>query len=112
MKRSLTRAGFRLIKLKLAGAIQLITCFFCTNAIAALGQHLNQVATDTISDCVGGQILRSMPSLVSMSSGLNPNSIVTQVALTIIGSTLLTIFLSVLSKCLRGRTLNFGASNF
>ena len=72
MKRSLTWAGLRLNKLKLAGAIELATCVFCANVVAALGHHFNQVAADTIADCVGGQILRSMPLLASMSSGFIP----------------------------------------
>ena len=92
MKRSLTRAGLRLNKLKLAGAIQLITCIVCANAVSALGQHFSQVAADAVADFIGGQILRSMPLLASMSSGLDPCSIVTQIAIAIIGSTLPTIF--------------------
>ena len=103
MKRSLTRAGLRLNKLKLAGAIQLITCIVCANAVSALGQHFNQVAADAIASFIGGQIPRSMPLLASMSSGVNPSSIVTQIAIAIIGSTLPTIFPRVLSK-LRARS--------
>jgi len=103
MKRSLTRAGLRLNKLKLAGAIQLITCIVCANAVSALGQHFNQVAADAIASFIGGQILRSMPLLASMSSGVNPSSIVTQIAIAIIGSTLPIIFPGVLSK-LRARS--------
>ena len=98
MKRSLTWAGLRLNKLKRAGAIELTTCVLCANVVAALGHHFNQVAADTIVDCVGGQILRSMPLLASMSSGVDPGSIVTQIAVSVIGSTLPTIFPSVLSK--------------
>jgi hypothetical protein len=49
MKRSLTRAGPRLNKLKLAGAIQLITCIVCANAVSGLCQHFNQVAADAIA---------------------------------------------------------------
>ena len=103
MKRSLTWAGLRLNKLKRAGAIELTTCVLCANVVAALGHHFNQVAADTVVDCVGGQILRSMPLLASMSSGVNPSSIVTQIAIAIIGSTLPTIFPRVLSK-LRARS--------
>ena len=102
MKRSLTKAGLRLNELKLAGAIQLITCL-CANAVSALGQHFNQVAADAIASFIGGQILRSMPLLASMSSGVNPSSIVTQIAIAIIGSTLPIIFPGVLSK-LRARS--------
>jgi hypothetical protein len=69
------------------------------NAIAAPGQHFNQIAADAIADCIGGQILRSMPLFASMnSSGLDPSSIVTQIAMAFIGSALLTIFPSILSK--------------
>ena len=67
MKRSLTRAGPRLNKLKLAGAIQLITCIVCANAVPGLCQQFNQVAADAIADFIGGQILRSMPLLAGMS---------------------------------------------
>ena len=109
MKRSLTRAGLRLNKLKLAGAIQLITCIVCANAVSALGQHFNQVAADAIASFIGGQILRSMPLLASMSSGVNPSSIVTQIAIAITGSTLPIIFQASFRSCVRGRTLNFGA---
>jgi hypothetical protein len=97
MKRSLTWAGLRLNKLRLVGAIELTTCVFCANVVAALGQQFNQVVADPIADCVGEQILRSMPLLASMSSGVEPGSIVTQIV-SVIGSTLLTIFPSVLSK--------------
>ena len=99
MKRLLTRAALRLNKLKLAGAIQVITCVIGAHAVAAPGQHLNQIAADAIADCIGGQILQSMPLFASMSSGgLDPSSIATQIAMAFIGSTLLTIFPSILSK--------------
>ena len=109
MKRLLTRAALRLNKLKLAGANQVITCVIGANAVAALGQHFYQIAADTIADCIGGQILQSMPLFASMSSGgLDPSSIATQIAMAFIGSTLLTIFPSILSK-LRPRLRGFGA---
>ena len=69
MKRSLTRAALRLNRLRLAGAIQVITCVIGVNAVSALGQHFNQIAADAIADCIGGQILQSMPLFASMSSG-------------------------------------------
>ena len=103
MKRSLAGAAVRPKKLRLAGAIQVITCVIGANAVAALGQHFNQIAADAIADCIGGQILQSMPFFASMnSSGLDPSSIVTQIAMAFIGSALLTIFSSILSK-LRAR---------
>lgn len=99
MKRSLTRAALRLNRLRLAGAIQVITCVIGVNAVSALGQHFNQIAADAIADCIGGQILQSMPLFASMSSGgLDASSIATQIAMAFIGSTLLTIFPSILSK--------------
>ena len=101
MKRSLTRAALRLNKLKLAGAIQVITCVIGANAVAALSQHFNQIAADAIADCIGGQILQSMPVFAKMSGG-DPSSIATQMAMAFIGSMLLTIFPSILSK-LRAR---------
>ena len=67
------------------------------NAVAALGQHFYQIAADTIADCIGG--LQSTPLFASMSSGgLDPSSIATQIVMAFIGSTLLTIFPSILSK--------------
>ena len=102
MKRSLTWAGLRLNKLKLAGAIELATCVFCANVVAALGHHFNQVAADTIADCVGGQILRSMPLLASMSSGVDPGSIVTHMRCP--SSGYLQPFSKRPSSCMRGRT--------
>ena len=103
MKRLLTRAALRLNKLKLAGANQVITCVIGANAVAALGQHFNQIAADAIADCIGGQILQSMPLFASMSSGgLDASSIATQIAMAFLGSALLTIFPSILSK-LRAR---------
>ena len=100
MKRLLTRAALRLNRLRLAGAIQVITCVIGANAVAALGQHhFNQIAADAIADYIGGQILQSMPLFASTSSGgLDPSSIATQIAMAFIGSTLLTIFPSILSK--------------
>jgi hypothetical protein len=103
MKRSLARAAVRPKKLRVTGAIQVITCVIGANAAAALGQHFNQIAADAIADCIGGQILQSMPMFASMSSGgLDPSSIATQIAMAFIGSTLLTIFPNILSK-LRAR---------
>ena len=102
MKRSFTRAALRPNRLRLAGALQVITCVIGANAVAALGQHFNQIAADAIADCIGGQILQSMPLFASMSSGgLDPSSIAT-IAMAFIGSTVLTIFPSILSK-LRAR---------
>jgi hypothetical protein len=46
MKRSLTRAALRLKKLRLAGAIQVITCVIGVNAVSALGQHFNEIAAE------------------------------------------------------------------
>ena len=103
MKRSLTRAALGPNRLRLAGAIQVITCVIGVNAVSALSQHFNQIAADAIADCIGGQILQSMPLFASMSSGgLDPSSIATQIAMAFIGSTLLTIFPIILSK-LRAR---------
>ena len=103
MKRSLARAAVRPKKLRFAGAIQVITCLIGANAVAALGQHFNQIAADAIADCIGGQILQSMPLLARMSGGgLDPSSIAIQIAMAFIGSTLLTIFPNILSK-LRAR---------
>jgi hypothetical protein len=99
MKRLVTKAALRLNRLRHAGAIQVITCVIGVNAVAALGQHFNQIAADAIADCIRGQILQSMPLFASMSSGgLDPSSIATQIAMAFIGSTLLTIFPSILSK--------------
>ena len=112
MKRSLTWAALRLNILKLA-AIELVTCVFCVNVVSALGQHFNQIAADTIADCIGGQILRSMPLLASMSSGgVDAGSIATQIAVAFLGSTLLTIFPSILSKLCARPHSNFGASYY
>jgi len=109
MKLLLTRAALRPNKLKLAGAIQVITCVIGANAVAALSQHFNQIAADAIADCIGGQVLQSMPLFASMSSGgLDPSSIATQIAMAFLGSALLTIFPSILSK-LRPRLRGFGA---
>ena len=103
MKRSLGGAALRLNGSRLAGAIQVITCVIGLNAVSALGHHFNQIAADAIADCIGGQILQSMPLFASMSSGgLDPSSIATQIAMAFIGSTLLTIFPIILSK-LRAR---------
>jgi hypothetical protein len=87
MKRLVTRAS----------AVQV--CVIGANAVAALGQHFNQIAADAMADCIGGQILQSIPLFASMSSGgLDPSSIATQIAMAFLGSTLLTIFPSILSK--------------
>jgi len=102
MKRSFTRAALRPNRLRLAGALQVITCVIGANAVASLGQHLNQIAADAIADCIGGQILQSMPLFASMSSGLDPSSIATQIAMAFIGSTLLTIIPNILSKLRAG----------
>jgi hypothetical protein len=66
MKRSLTRAALGPNRLRLAG--QVITCVIGVNAVSALSQHFNQIAADAIADCIGGQILQSMPLFASMSS--------------------------------------------
>ena len=61
MKRSLTRAALGPNRLRLAGAIRVITCVIGVNAVSALSRHFNQIAADAIADCIGGQILQSMP---------------------------------------------------
>ena len=61
MKRSLTRAALGPNRLRLAGAIQVIPCVIGVNAVSALSQRFNQIAADAIADCIGGQILQSMP---------------------------------------------------
>ena len=74
MKRSLTRAALGPNRLRLVG--QVITCVIGVNAVSALSQHFNQIAADAIADCIGGQILQSMPVFARMSSGgLDPSSI-------------------------------------
>jgi len=75
------------------------------NAAAALAQHLAQIAAGAISDCIGAQILQSVPLLAAMNSGgFDYDSIAIQVAAALIGSALLSIFPGVLSK-LRPRRL-------
>jgi hypothetical protein len=61
MKRLVTRAGLLLNRLRLAGAIQVITCVIGANAIAALGQHLNQIAADAIADTSEGKFCSRCP---------------------------------------------------
>ena len=110
MKRALTRAALGPNRLRLAGALQVITCVIGANAVAALGQHFNQIAADAIADCIGGQILRSMPLFASMnSSGLDASSIATQIAMAFLGSALLTIFPNILSKLRARPQSRFGA---
>ena len=110
MKRSFTRAALRPNRLRLAGALQVITCVIGANAVAALGQHFNQIAADAIADCIGGQVLQSMPLFSSMSSGgLDPSSIATQISMAFIGSALLTIFPNILSKLRARPQSRFGA---
>ena len=83
MKRSLAGAAVRPKKLRLAGAIQVITCVIGANAVAALGQHFNQIAADAIADCIGGQILQSAVATSAQATPLaplhQPDGMITQV---------------------------------
>ena len=99
MKEVLLRLVHRLRPSQPSRALGVITCAASANALIAFEQQLNHVVTGAISDCVGAQVLQSMPLFARMSSGgLDPGSIATQIAMAFIGSALLTIFPDILSK--------------
>ena len=63
--------------------VQIASYVVGANALAALGQHFNHA----ITDCIGAQIVQSIPLLASMNSGvLYPGSISIQIATALIGS--------------------------
>jgi hypothetical protein len=67
--------------------VQIASYVVGANALAALGQHFNQFAADAITDCIGAQIVQSIPLLARMNSGvLYPGSISIQIATALIGS--------------------------
>jgi hypothetical protein len=81
------------------GALGVMTWVLGTNAGAALGPHLNQIVAGAISDCIGTQILQSVPLLAAMDSGgFGYETIAIQVTTALVGSTLLAIFPGILSK--------------
>jgi hypothetical protein len=79
------------------GSLGIVTCAAGGNALAGISGHLNETLANFIADCVGTEILQSVPVLASTShGGLNIDSIATEVAATLIGSVLLAIAPSVL----------------
>lgn len=67
--------------------VQIASYVVGANALAALGRHFNQFAADVITDCIGAQIVQSIPLLARVSSGvLYPGSISIQIATALIGS--------------------------
>jgi hypothetical protein len=110
MKRLLAGAATRLKGLRLTSAVRIATCVVGANAAAALGQHFNHLAADAITDCIGAQIVQSIPLLARISSGvLDPGSIAVQMATAFIGSMLLAILAGALST-LRPRPCSARAS--
>jgi len=98
--------------LRLTSVVQIASYVVGANALAALGQHFNQFAADAITDCIGAQIVQSIPLLARMNSGvLDPGSISIQIATALIGSVLLATLPSVLTK-LRQRLCFGRASGF
>jgi hypothetical protein len=92
--------------------VQIASYVVGANALAALGQHFNQFAADAITDCIGAQIVQSIPLLARMNSGvLDPGSISIQIATALIGSVLLATLPSVFTK-LRQRLCFDRASGF
>jgi hypothetical protein len=110
MKRLLQRARVHFKGSRRIGTLEVMTWAVSANAAAALAQHLTQIAAGAISDCIGAQILQSVPLLAAMNSGgFDYDSIATQVAAALIGSALLSIFPGMFSK-LRPRRLSAHAS--
>ena len=98
--------------MRLTSVVQIASYVVGANALAALGQHFNQFAADAITDCIGAQIVQSIPLLARMNSGvLDPGSISIQIATALIGSVLLVTLPSVLTK-LRQRLCFGRASGF
>jgi hypothetical protein len=81
------------------GSLGIVTYAASGNALAVIGGHLNETLASLISDCVGKQILQSIPVLASVSNGgLNVGSIATEATAALIGSVLLAIAPGVVSR--------------
>ena len=99
MQPLLQKATFHLKRRGNVGALGIMTWVVGANAGAALAQHLNQIVTGAISDCIGSQILQSVSVLAAMDGGgFAYDGIAIQVLAALIGSTLLAIFPIILSK--------------
>jgi hypothetical protein len=84
------------------GSLGILTCAAGGNALSGLGGHLGEVLASLISDCVGKQILQSVPVLASVGNGgLNIESIGTEIAAALIGSMLLAIAPGVILRLQR-----------
>jgi hypothetical protein len=84
------------------GSLGIVTCAAGGNALAGISGHLNEILASLISDCLGKQILESVPVLASVSNGgLNIVSMATEAAAALIGSMLLAIVFARPSPRLR-----------
>jgi hypothetical protein len=75
------RAATHLKKSGRFGLFQIIAGLLGANAAGAALGHLHalgNIAADVISDCMGGQILQSIPALAGMGGGLDLSSITGQ----------------------------------
>ena len=99
MKRVLARLVNHLSPWGRSGALGAVTCAASANVLSGLGQQLNHVIAGTISDCLGAQLLQSLPSLATMSTGgFDAGSMATGLAAALIGGALLTIFTDLVSR--------------
>jgi hypothetical protein len=96
MKR-LNETAALLKRLRPTSGIQIAAYVVSANALVATGQHFNHFAADAITDCIGAQIVQSIPSL-SGSGFLDPSSIAIQIATALVGSTLIATLPSIFAK--------------
>ena len=96
--RRLHEAAARLKRLRLISVVKIASYIVGANAFAAAGLHFNQFAVDAITDCIGAQIVQSIPLLARMNSGvLDSRSIAIQIATALIGSMFLAILPTILA---------------
>jgi len=82
-----------------SGVLAAVTCAAGANLLSGFGQQFNHVIAATISDCLGAQLLQSVPLLATMSTGgFNTGSIATEWAGALIGGALLAIFTGLVSR--------------
>jgi hypothetical protein len=81
------------------GSFGIVTCAAGGNALAGLGGYLNEILASLVSDCVGTQILQSVPVLANTGNGgLNIESVAIEFATALVGSVLLAITPGVVSR--------------
>jgi hypothetical protein len=80
------------------GSLGIVSCVAGSNVLAGISGHLNEIAVNLIGDCVGKQILQSVPLASAGNGGFNLESIAIEVFAALIGGVLIAAVPSIVSR--------------